>query len=844
MNEQHEWGGNTFRAASTLNPGGQTFLAGRPAADTDPPQAHFTASHSDDLFAPVSGGPSTFPPYILSHVPDPYPLHRDITRTPTASSRYNPLPNVQYPFLPPYNQAPVPRVHRPFPLHPLSPRIHSPVPHPIPPPPPLMHPAPYPIPYPSQLPLNYQPPPIQYVYVPAPPSDTTPTPSSKSLPVITSIHTLNLKPDFYAWDEGVCTLLWLLGIHGHIVDPLLPVDPLRPDISPALPPTLSHPPTPAEMKALARWQDNDNIAQYVLVGRLGSLARQLLPPAHMGSRTAFAVYTTITKYFGLRNFGDCDELATSLLQSRCEHNRVQDYVARWRSGVARLCSAKYPFSVRVFINAFVKSLPNTITFATLHAFLPDRLSSWNDSDIGPFVTITNEVMDLEVAFRNSSQSRSLPRQSSLPAPALPPPPPLPNPVQAPSSSAPPTSTRLPKQSLSCGNCKDKGLRYTGHTDGTCFQPGGGMEGRRDEYMSNKGRFHAMFVECLDNSSSYCDSTIHSGSLSPPSSPLPPPTLDDEIVLPPLANLCVASSVQNVDFRDDLYISGSIKFPSPFVFASIDFSCASMVSLVSRYNALLDSGCTHHIIRERHLFRSFLAKPISVGTANCGSLEALGTGDVEFRYPFGDRHVTFTLRGCLFAPTAPINLLSVGALVERGMSCLFSPGGITKVSYPSTHAKLPGFAFLATVSNRLSFLHLDFVPPLSPDLATAFPAQALIPPTPAHTPLSFPRLRQDSLLWHRRFGHIGMEATRFALTKDYVKGVQFEGSFVRDHCVPALWVRVLNFLTPIMVVAPPRLVSFYTWTSVVPIPSKLLVARSISSAFLTTCRIGALHSALN
>ena len=31
----------------------------------------------------------------------------------------------------------------------------------------------------------------------------------------------------------------------------------------------------------------------------------------------------------------------------------------------------------------------------------------------------------------------------------------------------------------------------------------------------------------------------------------------------------------------------------------------------------------------------------------------------------------------------------------------------------------------------------------------------------------------------------MEATRAALTKDYVTGVQLEGPFVRDHCIPCL-----------------------------------------------------------
>ena len=58
--------------------------------------------------------------------------------------------------------------------------------------------------------------PIQYVYLPAlvhiPPPPVAPDslllpPISKSLPVITLIPILNLKSDFYAWDEGIATLL-------------------------------------------------------------------------------------------------------------------------------------------------------------------------------------------------------------------------------------------------------------------------------------------------------------------------------------------------------------------------------------------------------------------------------------------------------------------------------------------------------------------------------------------------------------------------------------------------------------------------------------------------------------
>jgi hypothetical protein len=114
-------------------------------------------------------------------------------------------------------------------------------------------------------------------------------------------------------------------------------------------------------------------------------------------------------------------------------------------------------------------------------------------------------------------------------------------------------------------------------------------------------------------------------------------------------------------------------------------------MLALFNGLLDSGCTNHIIRDQSLFYNYVPKAISIGTAKCGTLEALGTGDVDFRYPFGNLFILFTLWRCLFAPSAPINLLSVGALVERGMSALFSPGGITTVSFLDDHQSLPCFA---------------------------------------------------------------------------------------------------------------------------------------------------------
>ena len=314
-----------------------------------------------------------------------------------------------------------------------------------------------------------------------------------------------------------------------------------------------------------------------------------------------------------------------------------------------------------------------------------------------------------------------------------------------------------------------------------------MEGRREEYLANKGKVHAMFVEFLENAFlvSESDSVDTPHISSPPASPQISPTLDSDTTLPPVTHLCVTSSSLNSDLYGDLYSLCELEFPPQLALASIDSPSLALVTFAGIYNSLLDSGCTHHIIRDRTLFHSYTAKSISVGTANCGSLDAQGTGDVVFRHPFGTRFITFTLRDCLYAPTAPINLLSVGALVERGMSCLFSPGGITEVSFPPDHPKFPAFVLSATVSNRLSFLDLKFIAP--PEvLPVALPAQASITPSRSPPPsYSFPRVQLDSMLWHRRFGHIGMDATRAALLKDYAKGITLEGSFIRDHCIPCL-----------------------------------------------------------
>ena len=299
-----------------------------------------------------------------------------------------------------------------------------------------------------------------------------------------------------------------------------------------------------------------------------------------------------------------------------------------------------------------------------------------------------------------------------------------------------------------------------------------MEGQRAEYKKDKTKVVVMLLATLDESFDSQDTgdlPVVDYTLLSPSESLPPDTLDDHILVPTMANLAVSSAIlsQNENLHCDLYpMCDCDKFPH-FIFTnSTEFDHTAYLSLGGRFNSCLDSGCMDHIITDRRLFQTYdTSGALEIGTANCGSLSAKASGDVSFRVPYEDRFLIFTLRACLHAPDAPINLLSVGALTERGMTVTFNPlGAPTILSYPSTDSVLPNFSMTAEVIHRLSFLKLDFVSPstLQSPLSTAFPA------------LTFPKTKYTSTLWHRRFGHLGMDATREALTKDYAVGIQYTG----------------------------------------------------------------------
>jgi hypothetical protein len=149
--------------------------------------------------------------------------------------------------------------------------------------------------------------------------------------------------------------------------------------------------------------------------------------------------------------------------------------------------------------------------------------------------------------------------------------------------------------------------------------------------------------------------------------------------------------------------------------------------------------------------------VPVKTANCGFLTTLVIGDVEFHLVINGKKIVWTLKNCLHALDVPINLISVGALQEHHMPVIFSFQKTT-IMLPSSHTQLSRLSFDAEVICQLSLLNLDYVP------ATAI--------TPAIALTLFPIVHNSFKLWHHCFGHLGQEATRDMLNKNYTMGITY------------------------------------------------------------------------
>ena len=622
-------------------------------------------------------------------------------------------------------------------------------------------------------------------------------PPPRTLPTVTHIPIFSGRSDFNAWNNGVRSLILYLGYTGHIVNQPASGTIPRPDRLPTYPPCLTATPSATELTASRVWWEEDNVVSHVLTSRLTATVLSILPfdddDESLTPRTARSVYELLRQLYSVHDHTSSSALYSDLCNLQCG-NRVLDYVTKWRAGVTQLRAARFTISSRMIIERFLDRLPTSVPYDILRFRTFETINDIPVDDIAAFIKITDEVLKIDNTYRRTSNNRSAPTRSSNAVPHA-----TPSTQSLSSSHATPThsiTTTKPqsqsRSSLVCANC---GL--VGHTVNKCFKAGGGLEGKRDQYLASRVRVQAHLAQLID--------VIDGNFMDDPDPPHTPSLLDttepdiiveSEIPLPSVAALSLTPAIApapvsdivdtvNDDLLFEYYVLGESK---NFAFSALqDFSAlldlqspsVAFTASVFPFNALFDSGCTNHIFRERHVFWTYdTTRATPVKTANCGFLNTLARGSVRFRLTSGDRSAVFVLKDCLHAPDAPLNLISVGAMTEKGATFTFAPGH-TSVLFPTPQPSVPDFLFPATLLHRLSFLNCDFVLPSSSSSvsSTVDPDMALV--------ASFPAVPLTPDLWHRRFGHVGRAATRAALTKNYATGLVYEGQFDNSTCIPCL-----------------------------------------------------------
>ncbi|KAG6887364.1 hypothetical protein C0992_012644 [Termitomyces sp. T32_za158] len=203
-------------------------------------------------------------------------------------------------------------------------------------------------------------------------------------------------------------------------------------------------------------------------------------------------------------------------------------------------------------------------------------------------------------------------------------------------------------------------------------------------------------------------------------------ITEQVPSPPLfiQDNCNPTLPAIVEEENDIFISAyapaTLESLLPPFQAFISNADAALVAdIYLKFNSILNSGCTTHLIKDKACFWTYdTSLAVLVGTANCGTLTTLVHGEICFRIHVDGKTVTIKLQDCLHVPDIPINLLSVGTMVEKDMKLLFEREATT-IFFPPSVKELLGTSLRDQTYNKLFFLHCDFIIP-HPN-ATAFPA---------------------------------------------------------------------------------------------------------------------------
>ena len=214
----------------------------------------------------------------------------------------------------------------------------------------------------------------------------------------------------------------------------------------------------------------------------------------------------------------------------------------------------------------------------------------------------------------------------------------------------------------------------------------------------------------------------------------------------------------------------------------ELSCASISDdltelVVNSLSTLLDSGATSHLVKRCEFFWTYNEEEArNVKTANLGVLQTRASGTCVAQFTYNGITTKVTLKDCLHAPNAFVNLLSVGRFVTADVSCTFEKGRVVLLKKGKSfgHGPMVNKLFLLDVK----FLERPVDSPTHVNTSLVFER-----PSSAEVAL-FTKVPETLELWHYRMGHPGEPAT-VALLKS-TTGASFSPGKPLTRCEPCIF----------------------------------------------------------
>ena len=172
---------------------------------------------------------------------------------------------------------------------------------------------------------------------------------------------------------------------------------------------------------------------------------------------------------------------------------------------------------------------------------------------------------------------------------------------------------------------------------------------------------------------------------------------------------------------------------------------------------MDSGSTSHVIRDRSAFWTYDEdqRP-NVGTVCHGNLRTQARGDCVALVQSQKGPTRVRLKGCLHAPNARLDLISVGKLLRNGLHCVFTPGEFVILDPRSTSSSR--LECRGPIHGDLGYLPLTFLPPDTPQADSPIVREVESPEaSPPHELTAFVKPVVTRDLWHARMGHASPKA---------------------------------------------------------------------------------------